>query len=90
MQWICEIICHHISSRKILDVQFTSLDSVSDEVVSDGDVLCPFATGLLTVFLEQYRTIVVLVDNFFFGIVSLPMQELVRPQNVWNQVVSRN
>ena len=90
MQWLREIICHHISSRTILDVQLTSLDSVSDEVVSDGDVICPFAAGILTVFLEQYHTLVILVDNCFFGVVSLPVQELVRSQNVQHQVFGRN
>ena len=50
LQWLCEIICHHISSRTIFDVQFISLDYVIDEVVLGGDVLFPFAAGLLTVF----------------------------------------
>ena len=53
-------------------------------------MLCPFTAGLLTVFLEQNRTLVVLIENFFFGVVSLPIQELVRPQNVRHQVVGRH
>ena len=51
LQWLCEKICHHILCWKILDFQFISLDSVSDEVISDGDMLCPFTAGILTVFL---------------------------------------
>ena len=90
MQWLREIIFHHISSQTILDVQFTSFDSVSDEVVSDGDMLCPFADRLLTVFLKQYCTIVILVDIFFFGVVSLSVQEVVHPHNVRHQVVGHN
>ena len=90
LQWLHEIPCHHISSWTIINVQFTSLDSVSDEVVSDGDVICPFADGLLTVFLYQYCTLVILVENCFIGVVSLPVQKIVCPQNVRHQVVGRN
>ena len=53
-------------------------------------MLCPFTSGLLTVFLDQNGTLGVLIENYFFGVLSLKIQEVVRPQNVRHQVVGRN
>ena len=52
LQWLCEIVCHHVSCGTILNVQLVSLDSVGDELILDGNVLCSFTAGLHTVFLE--------------------------------------
>ena len=82
LQWLRKVVCHHVSLGTILNVQLISFDSVSDELISDGNVTCPFTAGLLVVFLEQNCTLVVLIYDFFFGVVSLPIQEVVRPQNL--------
>ena len=79
-----------VGQYSMFNVQFISLESVSDGVISDGNVLCPFTAGLLTVFLDKNCTLVVLIENCVFGIVSLTIQEIILPQNVRHQVDNRN
>ena len=61
LQWLREIVCNHISRGTILYVQLINLDSVSDEVILDGNMLCPFTAGIPTVKIEQNWSLVVLI-----------------------------
>ena len=71
LQWLRKIVCNHVSRGTVFNVQFIRLDYVSDEVISNGNILFPFTAGLLTVLLEQNSALVFLVVNCVFDIISL-------------------
>jgi hypothetical protein len=84
LHWFGEEITGHVSSRAVLNCHFIVLHSVRHEEVAYVDVSCSFTGRRLSVLFRQHCTLVVLVYLRFVYAVSLILQEVSCPNNLWH------
>ena len=63
----------------MLDTNGAVSNVIRDVKISDIDMSGALATGTTAIFLQKYRTFVVLVDDVMAHLVTLSIEKMVRP-----------
>ena len=91
LYWLGKIIRLNIIGRKSFNGYFPAVDTVINVKVSDVDMFCVSGTWFTAVILQQYCTLVVLIEDGFIDFESLVRQEILRPHHLcWGVIHSKN
>ena len=90
LQCLHEIITNHAQSGTELDSCLLLCDLISDEIVSDIDVVIPLDTWSSEILLQFNGTLIIVIDNIVMYVVSLIFQKVLGPDHLCNIIYSDN
>ena len=76
---LSEKICYHLTRWHIFDVNLSVLNFIRNKEVADADVSSSFLAGPFAIALEEDASFVVLINSTTVYLVSLALQEILRP-----------